>query len=92
MAISGNFERFPYFNFETDFLENENLFQKTEYCFLVERSKIESALFPYKTTIPEGNVKTNRMVSAKWTYHKERIFASNYFIFVKILFQFKNLL
>ena len=28
-AISGNFERFQYFNFETDFLENENLFQKT---------------------------------------------------------------
>ena len=25
-----NFERFQYFNFETDFLENENLFQKTE--------------------------------------------------------------
>ena len=29
MTISGNFERFQYFNFETDFLENENLFQKT---------------------------------------------------------------
>ena len=24
-----NFKRFQYFNFETDFLENENLFQKT---------------------------------------------------------------
>ena len=29
VTISGNFERFQYFNFETDFLENENLFQKT---------------------------------------------------------------
>ena len=29
MTISVNFERFQYFNFETDFLENENLFQKT---------------------------------------------------------------
>ena len=29
MTISGNFERFQYFNFETDFLESENLFQKT---------------------------------------------------------------
>ena len=29
MTISGNFERFQYFNFETDFLENESLFQKT---------------------------------------------------------------
>ena len=30
---SGNFERFPYFNFDTDFLENENLFQKTGAAF-----------------------------------------------------------
>ena len=28
VTISGNFERFQYFKFETDFLENENLFQK----------------------------------------------------------------
>ena len=36
--------------------------------------------------------KTNGMGSTKWTYHKELSFASNYFIFLKILFQFKNLL
>ena len=29
VTISGNFGRFQYFNFETDFLENENLLQKT---------------------------------------------------------------
>ena len=29
MAISENVEHFQYFNFETDFLENENFFQKT---------------------------------------------------------------
>ena len=29
VTINENFERFQYFNFETDFLENENLFQKT---------------------------------------------------------------
>ena len=29
VAISENFKRFQYFNFKTDFLENENLFQKT---------------------------------------------------------------
>ena len=28
----------------------------------------------------------------KWTYHKEQIFVSNYFIFLKILFQFTNIL
>ena len=29
VTISGNFERLQYFNYETNFLENENLFQKT---------------------------------------------------------------
>ena len=32
-TISGNFEGFQYCNFETDFLENENLFQKTRVTF-----------------------------------------------------------
>ena len=40
----------------------------------------------------EANVKANGMVTTKWTYHKERSFAKNYFIFLKILFRFKNLL
>ena len=33
MTLSWNFERFQYFNFETDFLENENLLQKIEVRF-----------------------------------------------------------
>ena len=69
----------------------KNFFKKLDYRFLVESTKIENTSFPYKTTILEANVKRNRIVSAKWTYHKERSFASNYFIFLKILFQFKNL-
>ena len=80
-TISENFERFQYFNFATDFLENENLFQKIGVLFLVESTKIENASFPYKTAISEANVKTNRMASTKSTYHKEWSFASNYFIF-----------
>ena len=40
----------------------------------------------------EANVKTNRIMSTKWTYHKERNFASNYLISFEILFQFKNFL
>ena len=32
------------------------------------------------------------MVTTKWVYHRELSFASNNFIFLKILFQFKNLL
>ena len=40
MTISENFEHFQYFNFKTDFLENEIFFKKLEYRFLVERTKI----------------------------------------------------
>ena len=29
VTIGGNLERFQYFNFETDFLENKNLCEKT---------------------------------------------------------------
>ena len=57
-----------------------------------EPTKIEKASFPYKTAIPEANIKTNRMVTTKWAYHRERSFTSNYFIFLKVLLQFKNLL
>ena len=75
MKIKGNFERFEYFGFKTDFPENESLFKK-------------AGSFPYKTAVSEANVKTNRMVSTKWTYHKKGSFASNYFIFFKVLSQF----
>ena len=92
MTVTENFKRFQYFNFKTDLLESEIFFKKLEYRFLVESTKIEKASFPYKTAISEANVKTNRMVTTKWAYHRERSFASNYFIFLKILFQFKNLL
>ena len=46
---------------------------------LVESTKIENASFPYKTVISEANVKINRILSKKWTYHKGRSFGSNYF-------------
>ena len=74
------------------FWKTKTFFKKLEYYSLVESNKIENASFPYETAISEANVKTNRMVTIKWTYHKERSFASNYFSFLKILFQFKNLL
>ena len=63
MTMSGNFDRFQFFNFETDFLEKENLFQKLEHRFLVESIKAENATFPYKTAISEANVKAKRMVT-----------------------------
>ena len=83
VTISESFKRFQYFNFETNFLENKN--------FLVETTKIESTSFPFKTALSEANVKTNRIATTKWTYHKEWSFASSYFIFLENLFEFWNL-
>ena len=57
---------------------------------MVESAKIEKTTFPYKTALSEVNVKINRMGITRRTYDKEWSFASNYFIFSKILFQFKN--
>ena len=74
------------------FSKTKSFSKKLEHSFLVESTKIEDVSFPYKTAISEANVKTNKMVSTKWTYHKERRFSSNYLIFLKILCQFKNLL
>ena len=62
-CFTGSFERYQYFNFETDFQENKNLFQKTG-----ERTgelRLRAHRFHTKTTISKANVKTNRMVSTK---------------------------
>ena len=59
------------------FWKMKNFFKKLEYRFLVESIKIKNAPFPYKTTFSEANVKTNRMRNIKFTYNKERSFASN---------------
>ena len=58
MKICENFKRFQYFNYETNFLENGNLFQKTGAPFFSLSTKIEKASFPYKTAMSEVNVKT----------------------------------
>ena len=74
------------------FWKTITFFKKLENRFSVESTKTGNVLFPYKTAKSEANVKANRMVSTERAYHKERNFASNYFIFSKTLFQFKNLL
>ena len=65
MTISESFKRFQYFEFETKFLENENLFQKSGVPFLVETTKIDNRSFPFKAALSETNVKTNRMATTK---------------------------
>ena len=88
MTINETFKPSQYFNFETNFLENENLFHKTGVPSLVETTEIENTSFSFKTALSEANVKTNRMATTKRTYHKEWRFSSNYFIFFENLFQF----
>ena len=85
MTISESFKRFQYFNFETNFLENEK-----EYRFLVETNEIENTLFPFKTALSETNVKTNRMATTKWTYHKEWSFGVTTYFFWKIFSSFRT--
>ena len=79
VKISGEVQRFQYFNFWNRFSGKwqTTFSKKLEYRFLVEKTKIENASFPYKTAISEAKAKTNTMISTKWTYHKERSFTSN---------------
>ena len=72
------------------FWKTKTFFEKLEYLFLVESTKIEKTSFPYKNVTSEANVKTNRMVTSKRTYQKERTFASNYFIFWKFCFSLRT--
>ena len=48
VAITGNFGCFQYYNFEINFLKNENLFQKIGVQFLVKGPKIENVYFHKK--------------------------------------------
>ena len=92
VKISGNFESFQYFNLKTVFLENETFSQNTRIPLFSWKHLDWKCIISLQEAISKANVKTNRMMSTKWTYHKERGFVRNYFIFLKILFQFKNLL
>ena len=53
------------------FWKTKTFLKKLDYRFLVETTKIENASFPFKTALSETNVKTHRMTTTKWTYHKE---------------------
>ena len=77
---------------ERIFWKTETFFTKLASRLLVETTNIENTSFPFKTTLSETNVKTNRMATTKWTYHKEWSFSSNYFIFLEFFFQFWNFL
>ena len=70
------------------FWKTKNFFEKLEYHFLVKTTKIESTSFPFKTALPEANVKTNRMVTTKWTYPKSEVLPVTTLFSLENLFQF----
>ena len=70
MTITGNFELFQHFNFETGFLKNGVLFKKTRVPLLVGSTEIENATVPNQAALSEVNAKKNRVRSRKWTYLK----------------------
>ena len=72
------------------FWKTKTFFKKLEYRLLVQNTKIESAIFPHKTAMSERNVKTNRMGSTKWTYHKGRSLPGNILFFWKFCFSLKT--
>ena len=84
LRITENFERFQYFYFE----KRQSFSRNQSTTFQLEELRLKTKHFHTKLPCQ----KTNRMESTKWTYHKEGSFAINHFIFLKILFQFKNLL
>ena len=88
VATSESFKRFQYLTLKQIFWKTKTFFKKLEFRFLVETTKIENTSFAFKTALSEANVNTNRMGTAKCTYHKDWSFASNYFIFLEYLFQF----
>ena len=47
------------------FWNMKTVFEKLEYHFLLESTKIKIASFPYKAGISEANIKTNKMVTIK---------------------------
>ena len=57
VTISEKFKRFQQFNFETDFLENGNFFQKTG-VFKLKAIRLKTHHSHNKTAISEANVET----------------------------------
>ena len=90
MTISGNFEIFNSWTLKQIFWKTKIFFKKLGYRFVVQSYKIENATFPYKTTLSEANVKTNRIGITKWTYCKERNFANDDFNFLIFFFSLKT--
>ena len=72
------------------FWKTKAFFKNLEYRFLVETTKIENTLFPFKTALSEANVKINRMAITKWTYLKVGVLPVTTLFFWKICSSFRT--
>ena len=94
VTVIGKFERFQYFNFETNFLENKNLFQKTAVPFLqlkILRLKMQH----FHTRLPchsEANVKRNKMRKQNGPITKSLVSPVTTLFFKKFCFSLRNIL
>ena len=61
-----------------------------EYRFLAKSAKIKNVTFPYKTTLSEINVKTNRKWSTKWTYQLSGVLPITTLFLWKFCFSLKT--
>ena len=70
------------------FWKAKTFLKKLENRFLVETTKVENTSFAFKTALSEGNVKTNRMVTTKWTkITKSGVLPVTTLLFLENLFQ-----
>ena len=66
------------------FCKAKTFLKKLDNCFVVESTKIENALFPYKIALSEANGKTNRMANLKMDLSERKEF------YHYLLYFFKN--
>ena len=71
------------------FWKTKTFFKKLEYWFL-KALRLKTYHFHTKLPYQKPMLRQIKWVSTKWIHHKERSFTSNYFIFLKILFQLKT--
>ena len=65
-------------------------FKKLEYRFLVETTKIENGLFPFKTALPEANVKgtaTDMRYFARSKLSKSLVHKKNFSLMQQVVFK-----
>ena len=90
VTISGNFESYQYLNFETDFLENENFFQKTGAPFFSWKLKLsyqKPMLRQIEWREQNGYIAKNGVLPVTTSFFLKKIFSSRTFCRVDLMYQ-----